>query len=100
HSFFDCTLLAGPVAQSATGMGRRSAGLSRLCLRNMVPAPFLGPRFEAAHSTVLFSATIGPHDYFADLLGLPENTRWLEVESPFRPEQLEVCIARHVSTRF
>lgn len=63
--------------------GRNGRSLARLCLRNVVPAAFLAERFAASRSTVLFSATLGPRDYYADLLGLPAGTPWLEVDSPF-----------------
>ena len=71
-----------------------------LCIRNVVPAPFLGPRFEFAHSTTLFSATLGPWNYFADLLGMPQTTAWIDVESPFRASQLDVHVAHGISTKF
>ena len=85
HSLFDITL--GP-------------GGALLCLRNVVPAPFLAPRFIAANSVALFSATLGPANYYRDLLGLPENTAWIDVASPFRAEQLAVRVVDDVSTRF
>lgn len=71
-----------------------------VCIRNVVPAPFLKPRFEGAHSVTLFSATLSPWHYFADLLGLPENTGWVDVESPFSAGQLAVHIASRISTRY
>ncbi|HEY0681287.1 MAG TPA: ATP-dependent DNA helicase [Steroidobacter sp.] len=69
-------------------------------IRNVVPAPFLKLRFDNTRSVVLFSATLTPRDFYLDLLGLPETTRWLDVESPFSPDQLEVRVARHISTRY
>jgi DNA excision repair protein ERCC-2 len=78
----------------------RSGKDTTICIRNVVPAPYLKPRFEAAHSVTLFSATLSPWHYFADLLGLPENTGWVDVESPFSASQLAVRIAAHVSTRY
>ncbi|WP_458378236.1 ATP-dependent DNA helicase [Pseudomonas chlororaphis] len=77
---------------------RRS--LSELCLRNVVPASFLAPRLSAARSTVLFSATLNPWHYYRDLLGLPETTVWVDVESPFSAAQLDVHIVSRISTRF
>jgi DNA excision repair protein ERCC-2 len=90
HSLFDISLQAG----------QRGKNEARLCLRNLVPAPFLAPRFELARSSVLFSATLGPRQYQLDLLGLPANTPWVDVESPFTAAQLQVQIARHISTRY
>jgi len=87
HSLFDITLVEG-------GAG------AVLCLRNVVPAPFLAPRFAAARSAALFSATLGPAHYYSDLLGLPDNTAWIDVASPFKAEQLSVHVVSDVSTRF
>jgi DNA excision repair protein ERCC-2 len=74
--------------------------LSQLCLRNVVPAAFIGPRLKAARSTVLFSATLSPRHYYADLLGTPANTVCIDVESPFHADQLQVQIVNQISTRF
>ncbi|QEI07118.1 ATP-dependent DNA helicase [Pigmentiphaga aceris] len=73
---------------------------STLCLRNVVPAAFVKPRLAAAHSTTLFSATLRPQAYYQDMLGLPADTAWVDVPSPFTANQLSVQVARHVSTRF
>lgn len=71
-----------------------------ITLRNLWPAPFLEKRFAAAVSTTLFSATLAPAAYVQDLLGLPANTRWLEVAAPFRAAQLQVVIDAEISTRY
>lgn len=78
--------------------GKRS--LSRLCLRNVVPAGFIRPRLTAARSVVMFSATLDPQRFYTDMLGLPPGTVWVDVESPFRAEQLKVQIVSQISTRF
>jgi DNA excision repair protein ERCC-2 len=78
--------------------GKRSS--STLCLRNVVPAEFIRPRLTAARSSVLFSATLSPRHYYADLLGLPSDTAWIDVESPFQAAQLQVRIVDAISTRF
>jgi DNA excision repair protein ERCC-2 len=49
---------------------------------------------------VLFSATLAPHEFFRDILGLPQTCGQLDVQSPFRPEQLAVKLVRSISTRF
>ena len=94
HSVFDVTR-----EDEDGGPGRRAAG-STLCIRNVVPASFLKSRFAAARSTVLFSATLTPWNFYADMLGLPDDTAWLDVPAPFKAEQLSVRIANHVSTRY
>jgi DNA excision repair protein ERCC-2 len=78
----------------------RGAAGRRLCLRNLVPAPFLQPRFAAAAASVCFSGTLAPFSFYRDMLGLPEDTATLELGSPFRSEQLSVRVAMDVSTRW
>jgi Rad3-related DNA helicase len=73
---------------------------SVLCIRNIVPAAFLTPRFAASHTTALFSATLSPWSYYGDTLGLPDNTAWVDVDSPFTANQLAVHVVDGVSTRF
>jgi DNA excision repair protein ERCC-2 len=85
HSLFDIT---------------RSRFGALLCLRNIVPAPFLAPAFAAARSTTLFSATLSPWHFYSDTLGLPPDTAWVDVEAPFSADQLQVQVERRISTRF
>lgn len=87
HSLFDLTI-ADDAQRDVT-----------LCLRNLVPASFLKPRFLAARTTTLFSATLTPMHFHADLLGLPPDVAWVDVESPFEASQLRVEVAP-LSTRF
>ncbi|MDW7745426.1 ATP-dependent DNA helicase [Halomonas sp.] len=84
---------------SLCDLARHGRGRAVLGLRNLVPADFLAPRFAAAQSVVLFSATLSPAHYHRDLLGLPAATVWHEVASPFAAEQLEVRIRTDISTR-
>ncbi len=92
HSLFDVTL-------QPAGAGRKQDNAT-LCIRNVVPAPFLKPRFDAAHSAALFSATLSPRDYYQDMLGLPENSAWIDVASPFDAQQLAVQVVKTISTRY
>lgn len=85
---------------SATHQRTFKPGDSVVCIRNVVPAPFLQPRLAAAHTSTLFSATLQPARYYADLLGLPDDHVWVDVESPFAAHQLQVQVARHISTRY
>ncbi|MCC2594983.1 ATP-dependent DNA helicase [Pusillimonas sp. MFBS29] len=92
HSVFDITIRA-----PAAG---RTARQSVLCLRNLIPAGFLAPRFDAACFTTLFSATLTPTHFYSDTLGMPADSIWMDVESPFKPEQLHVQVAHSISTRY
>jgi len=73
---------------------------SALCVRNVAPACFLRQRFKALHSITLFSATLSPPQYAIQLLGLPENTAWIDVPPAFPAEHLCVRVAHGISTRF
>lgn len=84
---------------SLCDLSRHGRGHAVLGIRNLVPADFLVPRFEVAHAVVLFSATLSPAHYHRDLLGLPANTVWREVDSPFDAGQLEVRVRGDISTR-
>ncbi|MGP1716039.1 MAG: ATP-dependent DNA helicase [Methylophilus sp.] len=92
HSLFDITK-----TEASVGLFQQDA---TLCIRNVVPAKYLNTRFKAANSNTLFSATLSPSSFFNDMLGLPENTSFLDVESPFAATQLKVKVAKHISTRF
>ncbi|MCG5077398.1 ATP-dependent DNA helicase [Paraburkholderia tagetis] len=91
QSIFDVTPLAARDAKRTR---------STLCIRNIVPAGALRARMAAAHSVTLFSATLTPTHYYTDMLGLPSNTVNVEIGTPFRAEQLDVRIARDISTRY
>jgi DNA excision repair protein ERCC-2 len=72
----------------------------KLAIRNLVPAPHLQPRWQAAHSATLFSATLSPMEHAIALLGLPGDVARLEVPSPFDTAQLRVRVTPHISTRY
>ena len=72
----------------------------QLAIRNVVPGPLLAPRWAAAQSATLFSATLEPMNYVAHMLGLPTDTLRLDAPSPFHADQLRVHIAPHISTRY
>lgn len=85
---------------SSAPLGPRRSPRTNICIRNVVPAPFLKPRLASAHATVLFSATLSPQEFYADMLGLATDTAFLQVESPFSAEQLNVRIVSDISTRW
>lgn len=99
HSLFDITLNDAPENQPAN-LVQASQGCATLTIRNVVPAPFLTPRFAAAHSVTLFSATLSPRQFYMETLGLPASAGWIDVQSPFKAEQLRVAALSNISTRF
>jgi DNA excision repair protein ERCC-2 len=93
HALFDVTL------SDASAAGAKTPP-SVLCVRNVIPAPYLAARYAAAHATVLFSGTLSPQQFYRDTLGLPGATPWLDVAAPFQAEQLAVRVVGNVSTRY
>ncbi|MBK7262212.1 MAG: ATP-dependent DNA helicase [Rubrivivax sp.] len=89
HSLFELRTLAGQAGDCDVALG----------VRNVVPAGFLRPRFKSLHSITLFSATLSPPGHAIDLLGLPDNTAWLDVPPPFPAQHLKVQVA-DFSTRY
>ena len=63
------------------------------------PAGVLHTAMGRARSTILFSATFQPLDYFVDILG-GKGARTLELPSPFPKENLCITVANGVSTRY
>jgi len=93
HSIVDVTL-------DSRSAGLHAKASTSLCVRNVIPAPFLKPRYAAARATIVFSGTLSPQHFYRDMLGLPDDTVWLDVDGPFRAEQLSVRVADRVSTRW
>lgn len=74
-------------------------GDSVVCIpQRGLPAPFLQPRASLWHTSTLFSATLQPARYYADLLGLPV-IMWVDVESPPLPSTSCKCRWRATSPR-
>ncbi|MHB9022598.1 MAG: ATP-dependent DNA helicase [Armatimonadota bacterium] len=78
-------------------MGRKYGKLRLLCLH---PGPKLRARLERCRAAVLFSATLSPEQYFAELLGVRDGYRFLPLESPFPRENRLYLHVPDVSTRF
>ena len=98
HSMFDVTL-SEATANEGSLLAGNAAGAT-LTIRNVVPAPFLNPRFTAAHSVAVFSATLSPPTFYKETLGLPTSTAWIDVPSPFSAGQLHVVAFSDLSTRY
>ncbi|MDB6088662.1 MAG: ATP-dependent helicase [Gammaproteobacteria bacterium] len=89
------------VTRSATAHGASDTGQQvTLCLRNVIPRRFLAPRWAATHAAVLFSATLSPPEFHLDVLGVPQDSRRIDVQSPFSSEQLSIRVVRSISTRW
>lgn len=63
------------------------------------PSDVLDTRMNRAVSSILFSATLTPTDYFIDLLGGSRKSEKLELPSPFQAENLCLVAFTGVSVR-
>lgn len=79
-----CSLTVTPSAKRYKG---ENVSLS---IENLIPADFLSERFSKAHSTVLFSATLTPANFYLDLLGCPSSSRKYKSASPFSANQIDL----------
>ncbi len=71
-----------------------------LLLYCLDPSNNLSIALDRAVATVMFSATLTPTDYFADLLGGGKKTVSVSFKSPFPRENLCVVAVDKISTRF
>ena len=72
----------------------------RVKLTCLDPAGILRPILQKAEARVLFSATLTPNDYFADILGGDRDSVLVNFESPFPRDHLCVAVCDEVSTRY
>ena len=65
------------------------------------PAPLIRAICDSIRSTVYFSATLSPFEYYTELLCMNEDTdKYIRLPSPFDPENQLVAVYRTLSTRF
>ena len=72
----------------------------RVRLTCLDPAGILRPILGKAVARVLFSATLTPNEYFADILGGDRDSVLVNFESPFPTDHLCVAVCDGVSTRY
>ena len=71
--------------------------LTLLCLD---PGPMLNRNMNTARSTILFSATLSPLNYFKSILGGRDEDITLRLPSPFPRENLLIVNENRIETRF
>ena len=83
------------VALAGLTPGREELGL--LCLD---PSRMMGPHLQRLGGFLAMSATLSPHRFYRELLGLPPDTKACCVTSPFPAENLEVMVYPDISTAY
>ena len=74
-------------------------GRLKASIRCLDPSEIIDSMLQSAKAAVLFSATLSPMDYFADILGCGGAPQ-LELDSPYDPDRLCVVGVNSVSTRY
>ncbi len=64
------------------------------------PSDLLSRALSRAYASVLFSATLTPTDYFADILGGGRGAVKIDLPSPFDPRRTCITVVPNVSTRY
>ncbi len=77
-----------------------SGGDVSVTVRCIDPSALLRERTDRCKSSIFFSATLTPFEYFTALLDGGERIRVLNLDSPFPKENLCVFIDPRVSTRY
>ena len=77
-----------------------SGGDSTVMLYCIDPSHVLDLAMRRARSSILFSATLTPTDYFADVLGGGRGALQLSLPSPYDPAKLCLAAVDSISTRF
>lgn len=75
-------------------------GEIRVKLYCLDTSPVIRECLNKGRGAVLFSATLSPLGYYRSVLGGDRSDEMLEVNSPFDPSQLSVCIMDKISTRY
>lgn len=85
--------------ESSPGWCAKMTGSAVLTIGSLIPANHLVERFKAAQSVVLFSTTLSPANYYLDFLGMPPNTVFEDIPSPFVREQIDLRLISNIGTR-
>lgn len=71
--------------------------IKQFCMNPRTPLKSI---MEKGRTSVLFSATLSPIDYYLDLLGGEDETNRLSLPSPFHKEQSMILINNAISTKY
>lgn len=71
--------------------------IKQFCLN---PSFLINQTLKRGKSSVLFSATLSPINYFAQLLGGEEKPLMYQLPSPFKQEHQFLAIANYIDTRY
>jgi len=79
---------------------RKGINRLKLTILNLDPSKLLSQCFKQFYSTVLFSATLIPYEYFSRILFGSRDKPFLSLPSPFPGENCLVCVRTDIETRY
>ena len=79
---------------------QRESKKHSLKLYCMDPSRQLGEGFDRLASTICFSATMQPAEYFRQMLGASDAASWYRLASPFSAANMQVNVAGYVDTSY
>lgn len=85
------------VTRVTTDRRRKDVEIQLMCVN---ASSWLQKSFTDYRSVVAFSATLRPQSYYHTALGLPEETRGMQLPSPFSADQLGLFICPFIDTRY
>ncbi len=71
-----------------------------ICLYCLDPSRLLHKQLSLGKSSILFSATLTPLDYYKTILGGRDKDATISLTSPFPPDNLKVLLQDKISTRY
>ena len=79
---------------------RRGKSGLKLTILNLDPSKLLNQSFKQFRSSILFSATLIPYEYFSRILFNRDDVPFISLPSPFPEENCSVCIRTDIETRY
>ena len=64
------------------------------------PDEVISNALDKSVSSVFFSATLSPPDYYSNIFGIYNNSTFLSLDSPFPSENFEVIVHSGISTKY
>ena len=64
------------------------------------PSDIIEEKCSMAKSTVMFSATVSPSDYYMNTLGMKEGSDYMSIPSPYDKENFSLTVFDTLSTRY
>ena len=80
----------------------KRSGINKLELSvlNLDPSKLLSQSFKQFYSSILFSATLIPNEYFSRILFNRKDIPFISLPSPFPEKNCSVCVRTDIETRY